>query len=73
MPENTNIRFMIFTYYNNERHYLLKDGSLALLNKYPFSKYKSYKLKASAKRIARELTRKVGYLHQYSIISVKFL
>ena len=72
MPENINPKYLIFTYYNGQRYYLMKDSSLALLNAKPFEKYKSYCTKKNARRYAREMTRKCGYLHQFSVIQVYF-
>ena len=72
MSENVCPIYVIFTYYNNQRYYLMKDSSLALLNANPFEKFRSYKTKNAARRYAREITRKCGYLHQFSVIQVYF-
>ena len=65
-------KFMVFTYHNNQRYYLLKDGSLALLNAVSFDKYRSYKRKSNARKIALNLTRNCGYRQQFSVIQVFF-
>lgn len=72
MNECIQTKYMIYTYWENQRYYLLKDGTLAPLNKFPFKKYKSYKNKKDGVNFARQKTRDCGYKQQFSIIQVYF-
>ena len=68
MDIKTEPKYMLLTYVNGQRMYLLKNGNLAPIEAYYSKDFKLYRNKRNAINVARKKTKESGFLRQYCVV-----